>query len=55
VPQGRLYVRTAGERLPRRGGSRLNGGDAGLAALSLGHVRSASRSFIGFRPAFSNI
>jgi hypothetical protein len=48
VPQGRLYARTAGERLPRRGG-------AGLAALSLFSGRSASSSYIGFRPAFSNI
>jgi hypothetical protein len=55
VPQGRLYARTAGERLPIRGGSRNNGGDAGLAALYLRGVRSASSSNVGFRPAFSNI
>jgi hypothetical protein len=55
VPQGWLYVRTAGERLPFRGGSRNYGGDAGLAALHLPNARSYSLSHLGFRPAFSNI
>jgi hypothetical protein len=55
VPQGRLYVRTAGERRPFRGGGRRNGGDAGLAALNLHYGQSYSYSSVGFRPAFSNI
>jgi hypothetical protein len=55
IPQGRLYVRTAGERLPFRGGARHIGGVAGLAALYLSYVRSSSHTGIGFRPAFVNI
>jgi hypothetical protein len=55
VPQGRLYARTAGECLPFRGGYRNNVGYAGLAALYLSDVRSASNENIGFRPAFVNI
>jgi hypothetical protein len=55
IPQGRLYVRTAGERLPLRGGSRYTGGSAGLAALLLNRVRSGAAASFGFRPAFSNI
>jgi len=52
APQGRLYVRDYGERLPRRGGYRDDGGNAGLAALSLYSDRGVAYSSIGFRPAF---
>jgi len=52
IPQGRFYIRTAGERFPYRGGSRSGGSDAGLAALSAYNPRSHSRAIIGFRPAF---
>jgi hypothetical protein len=55
IPQGQLYVRTAGERLPIRGGGRSYSGSAGLAALALSYVRSITYSIVGFRPAFSNI
>ncbi|MCC5811220.1 MAG: hypothetical protein JJU06_12695 [Ectothiorhodospiraceae bacterium] len=49
---GRLYVNDEGERFPRRGGSRGNGSDAGLAALSLNDSRSLTYTHTGFRPAF---
>jgi len=55
IPQGRLYARTADERLPLRGGSRSAGGSAGLAALYLHLVRAYAGSGIGFRLAFSHI
>jgi hypothetical protein len=55
IPQGRLYVKTAGERLPIRGGARVYGINAGLAALHLHNVRGNVASFTGFRPAFVNI
>jgi formylglycine-generating enzyme required for sulfatase activity len=54
-PQGLLYVRTTDELLPIRGGDRASSSNAGLAALFLDYVRSLSASYIGFRPAFSNI
>ena len=52
TPQGRLYARTGGERLPFRGGSWSSGPRAGLAARSLNFERSTASSGIGFRPAF---
>jgi len=53
APQtGRAYVTTAGERLPRRGGSWSNGSNAGVAALYLINSRADASTGIGFRPAF---
>lgn len=51
--QGRLYVNTEGERVPRRGGNWSSGSIAGLGALVLGDARSDARSDVGFRPAFA--
>jgi len=51
-PQGRFYIRTAGERFPFRGGDWYHGSGAGLAALNAGNPRSHAGSSIGFRPAF---
>ena len=53
-PEGRLYVRNYGERLPCRGGSWSNGGNAGLAALALNNPRTSAYGTFGFRPAFIN-
>lgn len=53
LPQGRLYMRNFGERLPYRGGSWSNGADAGLAALVLNGSRVFTNSGLGFRPAFA--
>lgn len=49
---GRLYVNTAGERLPNRGGQWDSGSNAGVAAVSLFRGRSSSTSSIGFRPSY---
>ena len=54
-PIGRLYVNASGERLPFRGGSRYNSGNAGLGALDLNIARTNSNSAIGFRPRFRNL
>lgn len=51
--QGRIYARTKGERVPRRGGRWGSGGDAGLGALVCDDERSGAYSDIGFRPAFA--
>lgn len=51
--QGRIYARTAGERVPRRGGNWYYGGHAGLGALYLYSGRSHTSSDSGFRPAFA--
>ena len=51
-PQGRLYVTTTDTRLPFRGGARISGANAGLAALYLDFLRSYTSPGIGFRPAF---
>jgi len=51
--QGRLYVNTSGERMPRRGGYWADGSYAGLGALDLTNARSYAYSIIGFRPAFA--
>ena len=53
LPQGRIYMRNYGERLPFRGGSWDVGSDAGLAALNLSGSRVGTRTLIGFRPAFA--
>lgn len=54
LPQGRIYMRNFGERLPYRGGSWSNGNSAGLAALSCEGSRVRENINIGFRLAFSN-
>jgi hypothetical protein len=51
-PLGRFYFDTDGERVPLRGGYWGNGAYAGLGALDLNNVRSNSRTYIGFFPAF---
>ena len=53
LPQGRIYMRNFGERLPFRGGGWGSGADAGLAALNLGDSRVSTGTNIGFRPAFA--
>lgn len=53
LPQGRIYMRNFGERLPFRGGSWGYGADAGLAALDLDLSRAYTDTVIGFRPAFA--
>lgn len=53
LPQGRIYMRNFGERLPFRGGSWYDGAYAGLAALYLLSSRANTSANIGFRPAFA--
>lgn len=53
LPQGRIYVRNFGERLPFRGGSWSSGASAGLAALYLNSSRASADTGIGVRPAFA--
>jgi hypothetical protein len=53
LPQGRIYMRNFGERLPCRGGDWSNGANAGLAALHLNLSRAVTNTGIGFRPAFA--
>ncbi|MGU5727620.1 prophage tail fiber N-terminal domain-containing protein [Aeromonas jandaei] len=53
LPQGRLYMRNFGERLPCRGGSWGDGANAGLAALNLNSSRVGANAAVGFRPAFA--
>ena len=53
LPQGRIYMRNFGDRLPYRGGYWNNGSYAGLAALNLGNSRVDTNTSIGFRPAFA--
>lgn len=53
LPQGRIYMRNFGERLPCRGGNWRDGADAGLAALGLYNSRANTSTNIGFRPAFA--
>lgn len=53
LPQGRLYMRNFGERLPYRGGNWGGGADAGLAALGLSYSRVSTSTSFGFRPAFA--
>ena len=53
LPQGRIYMRNYGERLPSRGGTWNDGANAGLAALNLYNSRADTGTYIGFRPAFA--
>ncbi|MGU5756579.1 hypothetical protein [Aeromonas caviae] len=53
LPQGRIYMRNFGERLPCRGGSWNSGASAGLAALVLDNSRAYAVTVVGFRPAFA--
>ena len=53
LPQGRIYMRNFGERLPCRGGGWSHGANAGLAALVLDNSRANTHTLIGFRPAFA--
>lgn len=53
LPQGHIYMRNFGERLPFRSGARNNGANAGLAALGLGFSRASAYTDVGFRPAFA--
>lgn len=53
LPQGRLYMRNFGERLPYRGGGWGDGASAGLAALVLNNSRVLTNTAVGFRPAFA--
>ena len=53
LPQGRIYMRNFGERLPFRGGNWSGGADAGLAALNLNASRAGAGTNLGFRPAFA--
>ena len=53
LPQGRIYMRNFGERLPSRGGNWDYGAYAGLAALFLNASRAYTSTHVGFRPAFA--
>ncbi|WP_270668578.1 MULTISPECIES: hypothetical protein [unclassified Aeromonas] len=53
LPQGRIYMRNFGERLPFRGGAWHYGASAGLAALVLNSSRASTNPDLGFRPAFA--
>ena len=53
LPQGRIYMRNFGERLPFRGGVWYGGANAGLAALGLDYSRADTGASFGFRPAFA--
>ena len=53
LPQGRIYMRNFGERLPFRGGNWDSGALAGLAALFLVNSRASTYAGLGFRPAFA--
>ena len=54
LPQGRIYMRNFGERLPYRGGRWNDGADAGLAAVALSASRVSTNTNLGFRPAFAS-
>jgi hypothetical protein len=49
---GSLWFNATTERLPIRGGSRINAANAGLSALFLTGARSDVSTGFGFRPAF---
>lgn len=53
LPQGGIFIRNFGERLPIRGGSWHYGADTGLAALGLADPRVSTVTNLGFRPAFA--
>ena len=48
LPQGRIYMRNFGERLPYRGGHWYHGAYAGLAALVLDSSRAYTFRALGF-------
>ena len=52
APTGYYNGSSDGERLPIRGGSWYNAGNAGLGALGLGNARTAAYTSLGFRPRF---
>ena len=52
VPNGTVYIRNVGERVPLRGGNWGSTSAAGLFSLGLSSVRSSVSTGIGFRPAF---
>ena len=54
LPQGRIYMRNFGERLPYRGGAWGSGASAGLAAVILHGSRVSTDTNLGFRPAFAS-
>ena len=54
LPQGRIYMRNFGERLPFRGGTWYDGAYAGLAAVGLSYARWDADGLTGFRPAFAS-
>ena len=51
-PVGSIWAQNHEERMPLRGGSWDDTGDAGLFALALFSLRSDVSSYYGFRPAF---
>ena len=53
LPQGRIYMRNFGERLPASGGNWNRGANAGLAARDLSISRVYTSTNLGFRPAFA--
>ena len=53
LPQGCIYVRNYGERLPHRGGDRGSGTNTGLGAVALSDPRAYTSTGVGFRPAFA--
>lgn len=53
LPQGHIYMRNFGERLPSRGGPWADGVSDGLAALNLINSRVLADVGIGLRPAFA--
>ncbi|MGU5671163.1 hypothetical protein ACV1CZ_10560 [Aeromonas caviae] len=53
LPQGLIYMRNFGERLPCRGGNWYDGAYAGLSALTLSLSRASANSGVGFRSAFA--
>ena len=52
APNGALYMRNVGERLPLAGGSWSDTSNAGVACLDLDNLRSTSGSSVGARPCF---
>ena len=54
LPQGRIYMRNFGERLPYRGGDWRSGANAGFAAVFLSNPRVYTSTSVGFRPAFAS-
>jgi hypothetical protein len=52
IDRGRFSVRYEGERLPLRSGSSVEGGKAGVFAISLRNPRSIAHPSFSFRPAF---